>query len=332
MTTKEEVKALWKRCFDDSDAFTDLYFDRRYKEEINRVVRRNGKIISALQAIPYPMTFCGEVIPVSYISGACTHPDYRKHGAMKRLLTETHRRMYADGVWLAALIPAEEWLFGYYARSGYVAAFGYAQERIQADALHPAADCRVEVCELPGAEHHRYLDSRLRRRRSCILHTEEDFGVIQADLKLGGGKLLVARGADGIVGMAWAVGGEMKELLADTEGVRDALLSEAAHIYKVQYVEICVPATAEPRWLGMARVIRAEEMLGIFARAYPAAEHYIHLEGDEAIAENNGYYTLRRGVCLRGRIAGKEYRSYTPDTLTRLLLEAEHPYMSLMLN
>ncbi len=34
---------------------------------------------------------------------------------MKRLLKETHRCMYEDGVLLASLIPAEEWLFGYYA-------------------------------------------------------------------------------------------------------------------------------------------------------------------------------------------------------------------------
>ena len=79
MTTKDEVKTLWKLCFNDSDEFTDLYFKMRYKDEVNRVIREDGKIISALQMIPYPMTFCDEVISTSYISGACTHPDYRKH-------------------------------------------------------------------------------------------------------------------------------------------------------------------------------------------------------------------------------------------------------------
>ena len=118
MTTKDEVKTLWKLCFNDSDEFTGSRSEERYKDEVNRVIREDGKIISALQMIPYPMTFCDEVISTSYISGACTHPDYRKHGAMKRLLKETHRCMYEDGVLLASLIPAEEWLFGYYARSG----------------------------------------------------------------------------------------------------------------------------------------------------------------------------------------------------------------------
>lgn len=336
MTTKDEVKTLWKLCFNDSDEFTDLYFKMRYKDEVNRVIREDGKIISALQMIPYPMTFCGEVISTSYISGACTHPDYRKHGAMKRLLKETHRCMYEDGVLLASLIPAEEWLFGYYARSGYAPVFGYAVEQVRVDRLRPAPGCRIEVCEFPGVEHYHYFDSRMHGRRSCIQHPKEDFLVIMADLRLGNGKLLVAWEADKIVGMAFTVMGDdtlyIKELLADTDAVQDTLLYEAAYIYKVQRMDYFIPSSADTLFLGMARVIRAEELLKVFAHKYPASELYIHLEGDEAIQENNGYYTVRGGICFRERIPEKKYHTYTLDGFTRLLLEAEHPYMSLMLN
>lgn len=336
MTTKDEVKALWKLCFTDSDEFTDLYFKMRYKDEINRVVREDGKIVSALQTIPYPMTFCGGVIPTSYISGACTHPDYREHGAMRRLLKETHRRMYEEGILLASLIPAEEWLFGYYAKSGYAPAFGYAVEQVRRDGLHPSAGCRVEVCESPGAEHYHYFDSRMRGRRSCILHSHEDFLVVMADLHLGNGKLLIAREADEIVGMAFTVmdGGTLyiKELLADTDAVRDALLYDAAYIYKVQAMECLVPSSGHPLFLGMARVICVEKMLRLFARRYPALELYLFVEGDEVIPENNGYYTVKDGICLRERMYGKEYQSCTLGRVVRMLLEAEQPYMSLMLN
>lgn len=338
MTTKDEVKALWKLCFNDSDEFTDLYFNKRYKEEINMAVREGGKIVSALQMIPYPMTFCSGVIPVSYISGACTHPRYREHGVMRRLLKETHRRMYEDGVLLALLIPAEEWLFGYYAKSGYAPGFGYEVRRIGAENL-PApfsSAYRVEVCASPGKEHYRYFDSRLRERKSCILHPEEDFDIIMDDLKLGGGKLLVARAEGGIVGMSFTVedGGTLyvKELLADNDVVKDALLYEAAQIYKVRAVEYLIPASVNPQYLGMARVIDAEHLLRLFAAEYPQLEMYLRIEGDDVIPENNGYYTVKDGVCLRDRIQGKEYRTHTLASFTRLLLEAEHPYMSLMLN
>ena len=82
---------------------------------------------------------------------------------------------------------------------------------------------------------------------------------------------------------------------------------------------------------GWQEFIRAEELLKVFAHKYPASELYIHIEGDEAIQENNGYYTVRDGFCFRERVR-KKYHTYTLDGFTRLLLEAEHPYMSLMLN
>lgn len=33
MRTKEQVKALWNLCFDDSEAFVEMYFSLRYKNE-----------------------------------------------------------------------------------------------------------------------------------------------------------------------------------------------------------------------------------------------------------------------------------------------------------
>lgn len=336
MTTREEVKALWKRCFHDSDEFTDLYFNLRYRDDINSAIREDGKIISALQMIPYPMTLFGEVIPTSYISGACTHPDYREHGAMRRLLKETHRRMYDDGILLASLIPAEEWLFGYYARSGYAPVFGYAAEQVQVDGLCPSAGCRVEACTAPTAGHYRYFDARMRGRSSCIQHTEEDFRVIVADLLLSEGRLLVARKEGAIAGMAFAVpeGGALcfKELLADSDEVRRALLAEGASIYKVREATCLVPSSSASLRLGMARIVHAEALLRLFARAYPDAERYICLEGDEAIPENNGYYVVKQGECLRAHWAGCDYVFHSPSSLSCLLLGAEHPYMSLMLN
>ena len=68
---KEKVKALWKLCFDDSDQFIDMYFRLRYKSEINVVIESGNEVISALQMLPYPMSFCGKQVATSYISGAC---------------------------------------------------------------------------------------------------------------------------------------------------------------------------------------------------------------------------------------------------------------------
>ena len=71
MMIKEQVKALWKICFDDSEEFVEMYFRLRYKTEVNVAIH---EVISALQMLPYPMTFGGETVQTSYISGASRIP------------------------------------------------------------------------------------------------------------------------------------------------------------------------------------------------------------------------------------------------------------------
>ena len=65
---KEQVKSLWKLCFpEDSDDFVALYFSSRYTDEINSAITENGRVVSAIKRLPYPMRFNGAVIPVAYI-------------------------------------------------------------------------------------------------------------------------------------------------------------------------------------------------------------------------------------------------------------------------
>lgn len=66
---KEQVKSLWKLCFDDSEAFIELYFRLRYNNEVNLAIQSGEEVIAALQMLPYPMTFCNKIVPTSYISG-----------------------------------------------------------------------------------------------------------------------------------------------------------------------------------------------------------------------------------------------------------------------
>lgn len=127
---KEKVKALWKLCFDDSDQFIDMYFRLRYKSEINVVIESGNEVISALQMLPYPMSFCGKQVATSYISGACTHPDFRNRGVMRQLLSQAFARMLPNGIFFSTLIPANPWLFDYYARIGYAPVFQYSTKEI----------------------------------------------------------------------------------------------------------------------------------------------------------------------------------------------------------
>ena len=43
MMIKEQVKALWKICFDDSEEFVEMYFRLRYKTEVNVAIQSGDR-------------------------------------------------------------------------------------------------------------------------------------------------------------------------------------------------------------------------------------------------------------------------------------------------
>lgn len=117
---------LWRRCFEDTDEFIRFYFERKYSDANSLIYEENGKALSALQMLPYPMRWENVTVDTSYISGACTLPDVRNRGFMTLLLQNALQEMYDRGIAFSTLIPAEDWLFGYYAGQGYVTVFDYA--------------------------------------------------------------------------------------------------------------------------------------------------------------------------------------------------------------
>ena len=223
---REKVKNLWKLCFNDSEEFTELYFRLRYNNDINIAIQSGEEVIAALQMLPYPMTFEGEDIHTAYISGACTHPDYRNRGVMHELLSQAFARMLHNNVALSTLIPAEPWLFDYYGRSGYAPVFRYAEETFIASGT-PTADTglTLEMSAEYTEKRYEYLDRKLRERPCCIQHTEEDFQVIIADLQLGQGFVCTLSNGEEITALAitypigkanWRIG----EIVSDTPATK----------------------------------------------------------------------------------------------------------------
>ena len=122
---------------------------------------------------------------------------------MHELLSQAFARMLHNNVALSTLIPAEPWLFDYYARSGYAPVFRYAEETFIASGT-PAADTglTLEMSAEYTEKRYEYLDRKLRERPCCIQHTEEDFQVIIADLQLGQGFVCTLSNGEEITALA----------------------------------------------------------------------------------------------------------------------------------
>ena len=121
---KEALISMWKLCFpSDTDEFIRFYFDKIYKQDETLVFIENNSPVASLQMIPYPVKIGQTIHSGGYISGAMTHPDFRRKGYMEKLLNASFSEMQKKGYYYSFLIPQESWLFDFYLKFGYEKAF-----------------------------------------------------------------------------------------------------------------------------------------------------------------------------------------------------------------
>ena len=323
---KNETRVLWDKCFSEEDKrFVDFYFEKRYNENDNIFIEKDGKVVSALQLISYPFSYYGKTIGCSYLSGCCTDPDYRSQGLMNDLIIKALKQAKNNGACFAALIPASESLFNYYAGTNFVTTFDYSKIRINlsqqvnettsqqvsnsvisdfqqliANSQQPTSDF-YEVYE--------YFNNKMRARNCCIQHNEYDFKVITDDLELFDNHLLVAKYGEDICGLAFCYlrNGEIyiKDVFAESSAIFSDLISAAAQRFNSQQpiansqnsINILIPPVAGQKThrLGMARLIDAETMLRLYAMSHPKMKMEISLV-DTILPENNGTYYINNGT------------------------------------
>lgn len=340
MTIKEQVKALWHLCFDDHEEFIEMYFNLRYNNEVNVTIESGNEVISALQMIPYPMTFCGQEVPIAYISGACTYPDFRGKGVMRELLLQSFARMLKNDVLFSTLIPAEPWLFDYYARNGYAPIFRYIDNPIRVSSLKANTGSNVVIEQTTDYEEdaYNYLASELAERPCSIQHTSSDFKVILEDLALTGDAMFIARSNKQVVGVAIAYRNEthtsINELVAENEEVKQELFHQIRKTNQSETLSLHLPIDEKNNGQlhGMARIINARKVLDMYAAAHPEETLNIELT-DEQLSTNNGFYYLYKGKCRTNdqKLPGTHLRLNIAE-LTEKILSPMKPFMSLMLD
>lgn len=166
---KEETREIWKQVFNDPDKFIDLYFSRVYRSEYNVCCQIDGKVVAALQTLPYTMLCDGREVKTVYVSGVSTRPEYRRQDIGNNLMRQAHFGVYYREIVFASLIPAEDWLYEWYEKCGYA---------------------RVITCTPPPADamatSFEEFDRIQRAKRCVLLHDEEGYEVIREDIRLAG--------------------------------------------------------------------------------------------------------------------------------------------------
>lgn len=347
---KEEVKELWKLCFNDSDEFIEMYFRLRYNNETTMTIQSGNKVVSSLQMPYYPMTFEGTEIQTAYISGACTHPDFRGKGVMSQLLAESFSRMVQKNIPLSILIPANPGLYDYYAKTGYATAF--FRTRIEENIANiPANKGNLQFKHITSFDKSvfDYCAEKAYNRPNCVQHTTEDFEAIMEDLRISGGAAIyctqasmrnitvkdsVAAPCRGVV-FAYPEDSHLliTECFADNEMIMNSLIREAAnHCGRSRIVRFELPNHSDKEEpFGMARIINARAILLFYAAAHPGKKLSIKLT-DEQLSFNNGFYYIDKGLCTFSKSPQEnEHLELTVRELGELIFDEARLYMSLML-
>lgn len=340
MILKEEIIKLWRDTFDDTEEFIRFYFDRKYREENTVVAIDNEELLAALQMIPYPMTWLGKEVSASYISGACTRETARNKGIMRSLLAEAFITMKNRDIAFSILIPQEEWLYDYYAKSGYAPVLAYTPGNYYLHGKAKSEGTRMltaEEWEAGIKELYHYFDRQMKKRPDCVQHTPEDFRHILEDLYRSGGKLATVSNPLGkLTGMAFALPLPDKiavnEIVYSTEEAHNNLLHAIANEWgKNEIACRYPPGSGKNSKRGMARIIDAPQVLSLYAATQPQKSLLLRLT-DEAVPSNSGYYRITNGKCFNtGPGVGKTDLDLSVAELTRFLF-AQPAFVSLMLD
>lgn len=106
-----QVRALWKECFHDTEAYMDFYFSWKTRDNVIYGLYDEDKLISMVHLNPYQLSVNGDKIDSYYIVGVATDALYRKRGLMRKLLIAAMQQMYNQKVPFTYLMPAKEEIY-----------------------------------------------------------------------------------------------------------------------------------------------------------------------------------------------------------------------------
>jgi predicted acetyltransferase len=240
-TDKETLMRMWKTCFPlDPEPFIRFYFDKVYANDETLVYVANNEPVASLQMIPYRIKTGNRFLQGGYISGAMTHPGYRKKGYMERLLTAAFDCMQKKEYACAFLIPQEKHLVDYYEKFGFESAFpNYSEYSCPAEPKRSgnvnvyAAFSAVDVPAL-----YFVYSQYLMKKENVVLKSESQFSNILWDFFAGKG-LLFANDE----GQAYAFKKENTIILTEffyrNEEVKFEFLQTIGAYYSVRKTIIC---------------------------------------------------------------------------------------------
>lgn len=118
-----DLKNLWKTVFGDDDGVIGFFFTKTVDTDDIYAYKRDGRIVSAFYLIDAPLVIGSHEIKAKYLYAAATHPDYRNFGIMGDMIKYALNYVRINDYKAVYLYPAEERLYDYYSKFGFIKSF-----------------------------------------------------------------------------------------------------------------------------------------------------------------------------------------------------------------
>lgn len=281
------AKALWKEIFfEDSDVFTDYYFQEKMNDNIGYGIKAEGKLVSMLYLTPYTgvLRVAGvdngfREFPVYYIVGVGTKKEYRHRGCMDTLLRRALNDIRQEGHPFTFLMPANPAIYVPYQ-------FRYIYDRPEFRITEINAENRENrkaerMQETDAAAVAAFAEMQLREQHRFFLRRDEAYYIRQQK---------ESRAQNGDIYL-WKEENEIKGFYLyakeDTEFIQEAVTETDF----AQKAGVTVSDVRKP--IIMARIADARAMLALLRlkKEAPFEETELLLEiRDELIDGNNGTF------------------------------------------
>jgi len=107
------MRKIWDACFPGDEGYADFFFKTLYNKAL--VFEQDCTVTSMLHLLPFKRD---DGAAITYIYGVGTLPEYRRRGQSAALITAA-----LNDNDICILIPAEDWLFGFYEKFGFKTVF-----------------------------------------------------------------------------------------------------------------------------------------------------------------------------------------------------------------
>ena len=261
----EQMKQIWRECFEAEDAYLNLYFSLLYCPEQTLVYQQDGKVLGMLTLLPCRYRVGEREADARYLFAVATLPEAQGRQISTKLLAHADCEMQRQGVEAALLAPATAQLYDFYGKRGYTTWFAGRKQSF-APLGNPAESGEIFLQPLSETE---YLSERKKiAPKNAVIWGERHlrFARRESELYHGGFYRLMQRETNlGICNLYRYSDNEVivKELLTEPgRKEEDSVQLLRAHFYDCSTV-FRLPAEGEGELspVGMVRFYRKEEFL-----------------------------------------------------------------------